>query len=156
MLYPNTMGSQKKSIADVKNKKLLQTKGLVNGDWVSSSSGSTFDVVDPATLDKLATLPEMNKTDVSKAVDAAYGAFQSFKKTSARQRARLLRKWSDLCHEVSISCRQSNLFTQIWIIRTPLISRSSCVSKTANPLPKRTAKSSTAHLSSNGLLRRQK
>ena len=107
------MGSQEKSIADVKNKKLLQTKGLVNGEWVSSSSGSTFDVVDPATLDKLATLPEMNKTDVSKAVDAAYEAFQSFKKTSARQRARMLRKWSDLCHEVSIPPCQSKLSTQL-------------------------------------------
>ena len=94
------MSSQKKSLSDVKNKALLPGKGLINGEWVgSASSKSTFDVVDPATLDKLATLPEMDKADTAKAVDAAYEAFATFKKTTARSRARLLRKWSDLCHE---------------------------------------------------------
>jgi len=94
------MATQKKTLADLKNKDLLRTKGLINGEWVSSSSGkSTFDVVDPATLEKLATLPEMDAHDTSLAVDAAYEAFKSYKKTSARQRARMLRKWSDLCHE---------------------------------------------------------
>lgn len=54
------MAHQKKTLDDVKNKKLLQTKGLINGEWVDSASGkSTFDVVDPATLNKLTTLPEM-------------------------------------------------------------------------------------------------
>ncbi|CAK4034057.1 succinate-semialdehyde dehydrogenase (NADP+) [Lecanosticta acicola] len=93
------MGAQKKSLADLKNKKLFQNKGYINGEWVASSSGPTFDVLDPATLDKLATLPEMDKTDVAKAVNAAHEAFKSYKKTSARERARMLRKWSDLCHE---------------------------------------------------------
>ncbi|KAK4546526.1 hypothetical protein LTR36_001743 [Oleoguttula mirabilis] len=95
------MSSQKKSLNDIKNKKLLPGKGLINGEWVASSASgnSTFDVVDPATLDVLATLPEMDKSDTAKAVDAAYEAFKSFKKTTARSRARMLRKWSDLCHE---------------------------------------------------------
>ena len=54
------MAPQKKTLDDIENKKLLQTKGFINGEWVDSVSGkSTFDVVDPATLDKLATLPEM-------------------------------------------------------------------------------------------------
>jgi succinate-semialdehyde dehydrogenase / glutarate-semialdehyde dehydrogenase len=94
------MASHTKTLKDLKNKKLLQTKGLINGEWVDSVSGkSSFDVVDPATLDKLATLPEMDKEDVKRAVDAAHEAFKSYKKTTARQRARMLRKWSDLCHE---------------------------------------------------------
>ena len=93
------MASQKKSLNDLKNKKLLQTKGLINGEWVDAASKSTFDVVDPATTEKLATLREMSGDDVKQAVDAAFEAFKSFKKTSARQRARMLRKWSDLCHE---------------------------------------------------------
>lgn len=58
------MAPQKKTLDDVKNKKLLQSKGLINGEWVASVSGkSTFDVVDPATLDKLTTLPEMVRLD---------------------------------------------------------------------------------------------
>ncbi|KAK5688679.1 hypothetical protein LTS10_000657 [Elasticomyces elasticus] len=94
------MATQKKTLADIKNKDLLKHKGLINGEWVDSSSGkSTFDVVDPATLDVLATLPEMDKNDTAKAVDAAFEAFKTFKKTSARSRARMLRKWSDLCND---------------------------------------------------------
>ncbi|OAL38952.1 hypothetical protein AYO20_01703 [Fonsecaea nubica] len=86
-----------KTLNDLKRKDLFQTKGYINDSWVDAVSGKTFDVYDPATLDKLATLPEMGAADTDKAITAAHEAFQSFKKTSARQRARWLRKWSDLC-----------------------------------------------------------
>jgi delta 1-pyrroline-5-carboxylate dehydrogenase len=92
-----TMAS--KTLSDVKNKDLLQTKGYINNAWVDAASGATFDVINPATLEKLATLPEMGVEEVDRAVEAAAAAFVSYKKTSARQRARWLRKWSDLCHE---------------------------------------------------------
>lgn len=88
-----------KTLADLGNKNLLRTKGYINHAWVDAASGATFDVTNPATLEKLATVPEMGAEDVDRAVEAAAVAFQSYKKTSARQRARWLRKWSDLCHE---------------------------------------------------------
>ncbi|KXS98004.1 hypothetical protein AC578_8762 [Pseudocercospora eumusae] len=93
------MATQKKTLADIKNKKLLPNGGLINGEWTTTSiSNSTFDVVDPATLDILTTLPEMSIQETQQAIEAADAAFKSYKKTSARSRARLLRKWSDLCH----------------------------------------------------------
>lgn len=93
------MSTQTKSLNDVKNKALLKKGGLINGEWVATSAAKrTFDVLDPATLDKLATLPEMDRTDTANAVDAAYAAFPAYSQLSARQRARMLRKWSDLCH----------------------------------------------------------
>lgn len=88
-----------KSISDLKRKDLFQQNGYINGEWVSSTSNATFDVHNPATLEKLATLPEMNAADTEKAIKAAHDAFKTFKQTTARQRARWLRKWSDLCHE---------------------------------------------------------
>ncbi|KIV81624.1 hypothetical protein PV11_03795 [Exophiala sideris] len=88
-----------KTLNDLKRKDLLQSKGYINEEWVDAASGKTFDVYDPANLDKIATLPEMGAEDVDKAVEAAHTAFKTFKKTSARQRARWLRKWSDLCLE---------------------------------------------------------
>lgn len=88
-----------KTIADLQRKDLFQRKGFVDGAWVDAASGATFDVVDPASLTKLATLPDMGAEDVDKAIVAARTAFDTFKKTSARQRARWLRKWSDLCLE---------------------------------------------------------
>jgi succinate-semialdehyde dehydrogenase/glutarate-semialdehyde dehydrogenase len=88
-----------KTLSDVKNKALLQSKGYINNAWVDAASGATFDVINPATLEKLATVPEMGVEEVDRAVEAAAAAFVEYKKTSARQRARWLRKWSDLCHE---------------------------------------------------------
>jgi succinate-semialdehyde dehydrogenase/glutarate-semialdehyde dehydrogenase len=85
-----------KSLSELKRKYLFQTKGYINAEWVQAKSGKIFEVVDPATLEKIATVPEMGAEDTVLAVEAAYEAFQSFKKTTARQRARMLRKWSDL------------------------------------------------------------
>ena len=87
------------SLSDLKRKDLLQTKGYINAQWVEAKSGKTFDVVDPGTLEKIATVPEMGADDTALAVKAAHEAFQTFKKTTARARARMLRKWSDLCLE---------------------------------------------------------
>jgi succinate-semialdehyde dehydrogenase/glutarate-semialdehyde dehydrogenase len=54
----------------------------------------------PALTKKLqATLPEMTAADTDTAIQAAHTAFQTYKKTPARQRARWLRKWADLCLE---------------------------------------------------------
>jgi succinate-semialdehyde dehydrogenase/glutarate-semialdehyde dehydrogenase len=87
------------SLNDLKRKDLFQTKGYINAKWVTAASGKTFDVHDPATLNVIATLPEMGKAETAEAVKAAHEAFQSYKNIPARQRARLLRKWSDLVLE---------------------------------------------------------
>lgn len=87
------------SLSNLKRPDLFQQKGFIAESWVDSVSGSTFNVVNPATLETIATLPEMNATDTAKAVTAAHEAFKSYKKTSARQRARWLRQWHALCME---------------------------------------------------------
>jgi succinate-semialdehyde dehydrogenase / glutarate-semialdehyde dehydrogenase len=97
---PAHASGSRQTLEGVKNKELLQHGGFINGSWITkSASVKTFDVIDPATLNKLTTLPEMGKAETAQAIRAAQEAFKDFKKTSARDRARLLRKWSDLCHE---------------------------------------------------------
>lgn len=44
-------------------------------------------------------MPEMNKEDAQLAIDAAAAAFPKFRKTTARERAKMLRKWYDLMVE---------------------------------------------------------
>ncbi|KAF2096973.1 succinate-semialdehyde dehydrogenase [Rhizodiscina lignyota] len=93
----NGAAHQLKNLDSVKNKALLHYAGYINGEWIEKAhSGKTFDVVDPATLEKLATVPEMDKRETAEAVQAAHDAFKSFKKTTARERARMMRKWYDL------------------------------------------------------------
>ncbi|KIW84809.1 hypothetical protein AYO21_09072 [Fonsecaea monophora] len=90
---------QTKSLADVKNKKLLHYKGFIDGQWADAASGKTFDLIDPGTGEKLATFPEMGAADVARAIDSASKTFVTWKNTSGRDRARMLRKWNDLCLE---------------------------------------------------------
>jgi succinate-semialdehyde dehydrogenase/glutarate-semialdehyde dehydrogenase len=93
------MHSATTTFKSIKNKSLLQTKGYINGSWTSALSGASFDVINPANLEVLSSIPEMGKEDTTKAIEAAHAAFKTFKKTTGRERARMLRKWSDLCHE---------------------------------------------------------
>ena len=52
-------------------------KAFVNGRFVEAAGGETFDVVDPGTGEKIATVASLQKSDVDAAVDAADAAFQS-------------------------------------------------------------------------------
>lgn len=88
-----------KTLSSLARKDLLRDKGYINGAWVDAISRNTFEVHDPATLDKLGSLPEMGAEDTHQAVEAANNAFKSYRGTSARQRAQWLRRWSDLCYE---------------------------------------------------------
>lgn len=90
---------QAKSLKDLTRSDLLQTKGYIAEQWVDAVSGETFDVYDPATLEKLCSVPEMGAEDTNKAIEAAHEAFKTYKKTTARQRARWMRRWFELCME---------------------------------------------------------
>lgn len=81
------------------NPKLFLTKGYINGEWVDSKSGKTFDVVNPSTGESIATIPEMDAQDVSLASKHAAAAFKSWKTTSCKVRGKIIRKWADLMNE---------------------------------------------------------
>ncbi len=56
----------------------VQTYNLfINGEWVPSSSGETFDVINPANRAVVAKVAKGTKEDVDKAVDAASAAFEN-------------------------------------------------------------------------------
>ena len=54
-----------------------ETKSFVNGAFVDSVSGSTFDVINPATEELLASVSECGKEDVDRAVKIARQAYES-------------------------------------------------------------------------------
>lgn len=65
---------------------------LINGEWVDSQSGKTFDTVNPATEEVLTSVQEGDKADVDRAVAAAREALENgpWARMSARDRGRLL------------------------------------------------------------------
>ncbi|PSK34193.1 Glutarate-semialdehyde dehydrogenase DavD [Elsinoe australis] len=84
------------SVPPLKDQSLLKSQAYVNGKWVNAKSGQTFEVTDPATMKPIGTMPEMNKEDAEIAIRAAADAFPSFRRTTARERAKMLRKWYQL------------------------------------------------------------
>lgn len=78
---------------------LVGTKKMyINGEWVESVSGKTFESLNPATGEVLATLYEAGPEDVDRAVNAARAAFDEgpWSKMSAAARSRLIYKLADL------------------------------------------------------------
>lgn len=75
---------------------ITKTQSYVDGQWVSSASGKTLAVLNPANGEHLADVPDMSADEASAAVEAAHRAFASWKKTTAKARAQMLRRWYEL------------------------------------------------------------
>ncbi len=68
---------------------------LINGEWVQADNGQTIDVTNPATGLKIGTVPKAGKAETRRAIEAAEEAFKSWRKTTALERSKLLRKLHD-------------------------------------------------------------
>ena len=81
-----------------KDVKIKPGKLFINGRWVDSVSGKTFDTLNPATEDVITSVAEGDSADIDLAVSAAREAFENgpWKKTDARDRGRILLKIADL------------------------------------------------------------
>ncbi|MBS4173124.1 aldehyde dehydrogenase family protein [Bacillus sp. FJAT-49736] len=88
---------------DERVEKFLQGKKklFINGEFVESATGKTFDTPNPATGETLATVYEGGPEDIDRAVKAARKAFDEGKwsKMSASARSRLMYKLADLMEE---------------------------------------------------------
>ena len=77
----------------------MQQANLIGGQWVNADSGETIEVNNPANGDIIGTIPNSGRDETRRAIDVAQEAFESFRKTSALERAQLLRKMHDLILE---------------------------------------------------------
>ncbi|MBP6351970.1 MAG: aldehyde dehydrogenase family protein, partial [Candidatus Obscuribacter sp.] len=73
-------------------------KLLIDGKWVDSISGKTFETINPATEEVLCRVAEGGKEDVDLAVKAARRAFETgpWRKMSTAERARIMLRLADL------------------------------------------------------------
>jgi succinate-semialdehyde dehydrogenase/glutarate-semialdehyde dehydrogenase len=84
-------------LSKLKDPSLVTDKALVAGEWIATSdSGKTFDVTNPSNGDVIATLPDMNRAEAARAIDAAYTAQKEWAKKTGKERAAVLRKLYDL------------------------------------------------------------
>ncbi|KAA1246596.1 aldehyde dehydrogenase [Aquimarina sp. RZ0] len=68
---------------------------FIDGEWITSESGETIDVVSPSTEEVVAVIQNGTAEEGIKALEAAEKAFKSWKKTTPRHRAEVLYKFAD-------------------------------------------------------------
>jgi len=74
----------------------LRDAGYINGVWTAGGATKTFDVINPATGEVLASLPDMGAAETTAAIDAAHAAQSAWAARPAKERSAILRKWFDL------------------------------------------------------------
>ncbi|MGH8140226.1 MAG: NAD-dependent succinate-semialdehyde dehydrogenase [Steroidobacteraceae bacterium] len=75
---------------------LLRTQAYVGGQWMNAASGATHDVLNPATHEKLGSVPDMGAGETRRAIEAAAAAFPAWAAKTARERGAILRRWYEL------------------------------------------------------------
>lgn len=78
---------------------MQEYKLFINGEWLESSDGETFDDINPATLELIGKIHKASDEDVKSAVDSAEDAFDSWSSTPAPQRAKILFRTARMLEE---------------------------------------------------------
>ena len=73
---------------------LLETRSYINGEWVEADK--TYDVVNPATGETVASVADFGRQGVKEAIDGAYAVQKEWAALTAKERADILLKWHDL------------------------------------------------------------
>jgi len=74
-------------------------KNLVGGGWVDASEGGTEEIINPATGETIAEVPQGTQADVDRAVAAAKDAWPEWRESTPQERSELLLKLADLIDE---------------------------------------------------------
>jgi aldehyde dehydrogenase (NAD+) len=77
---------------------IRQTQLLIDGQWTPARSGKTFETINPATEEVIASVAEADAADVEMAVRAARKAFDEgpWPRMDARERGRVMMRLADL------------------------------------------------------------
>jgi succinate-semialdehyde dehydrogenase/glutarate-semialdehyde dehydrogenase len=74
---------------------LLRNRNCIAHEWREARAGRSMDVQNPANGEPIAQVPDSDVTDALDAVNAAHAAFPTWRAYSARDRARILKRWRE-------------------------------------------------------------
>jgi 1-pyrroline dehydrogenase len=74
-------------------------KNLIGGEFVDAADGGTAEIINPATGETIAEVPQGTEADVDRAVEAAKKAWPEWKETTPQERSEILLKLADLIDE---------------------------------------------------------
>ncbi|MGK3628487.1 aldehyde dehydrogenase family protein, partial [Acinetobacter sp. A11] len=83
-------------MSSLQSTELFQQQAYINGQWLAAQSNAAVPVTNPATGEKIGTIPNMGAAEATQAVEAAYTALKSWKALTAQNRADILLAWYKL------------------------------------------------------------
>ena len=80
----------------LKDPKLFREQAYIDGKWAGADRGGTVAIDNPASGERLGTVPEMGAAETRRAIEAAERALPEWRGRTAKERASILRRWHDL------------------------------------------------------------
>ena len=80
----------------LQDQNLLRQACYIDGAWAPADSGATLPVTNPATGERLGTIPAMGTAETRRAIAAAAAALPAWGAMTAKERAAPLRRWFEL------------------------------------------------------------
>jgi succinate-semialdehyde dehydrogenase/glutarate-semialdehyde dehydrogenase len=80
----------------LKDPKLFRQQCYIDGGWCAADDGGTIAVTNPASGETLGTVPGVGAAETRRAIQAANAAWPAWRAKTARDRAVILRRWSEL------------------------------------------------------------
>ena len=75
------------------------TQLFIDGAWTNAASGKTLPVVNPATGENIGTVAHAEKADLDRALEAVDKGFKTWRRVSAFDRSKIMRKAANLLRE---------------------------------------------------------
>ena len=80
----------------LKQPTLFRQRCYLNGAWVDADNHATIAVMDPASGERIGTVPKMGAAEARRAIEAANAALPTWRAKTAKERAAVLRRWFEL------------------------------------------------------------
>jgi succinate-semialdehyde dehydrogenase/glutarate-semialdehyde dehydrogenase len=80
----------------LKDSTLLRESCFIDGGWSAADGGATLEVKNPATAQRLGTIPNMGAAETKRAIAAAAAALPAWRARTAKDRAVIMRRWFEL------------------------------------------------------------
>ena len=83
----------------LKDRSLFRDQCCIDGRWIHSDSGGTTEIFSPADGGLLGTVPSLGVAETRRAIEAAAGAFPSWRSLPAKKRSQVIHRWFELVME---------------------------------------------------------
>ncbi|MBD9665542.1 NAD-dependent succinate-semialdehyde dehydrogenase [Variovorax sp. VRV01] len=80
----------------LKDPDLFRNAAFVGGEWIHATPHGTYTLRNPATDEPLVELPRLRQEETAHAIEVAHRAFLDWRRTTAKHRSEVLRRWYDL------------------------------------------------------------